>query len=137
MVDESNSVTTGVKFKFKLSKETNKNLNDYFDEYGKAINYAVKIIDKELDPSKLVFAGKIKKDAENKIIKDSLGNKVYDYPNEKCSCGKEIRYYDNGKPLCNNCYKEKYTENGLRKRMYSAKGRKAEHGINILNSTNK
>jgi len=128
-------VTTGVKFKLKLDKEANKNLNDYFDEYGKAINFAVKVIDKEL--SKIRFAGKIKKDEKGEIIKDEKGKKIYEYPKESCSCGKEIRYYENEKPICENCFKLKFTENGLRKRMYSAKGRKAEQNINIKNATNK
>lgn len=134
-MDEKSSVTTGIKFKLNLDKEIANGLNNYFDEYGKAINFAVRIVDREL--SKIKFAGKIKKNSNDEIIKDENGKKMYEYPDESCSCGKQIRYWENEKPLCEDCFKLKFTENGLRKRMYSAKGRKAEQDINIKNSTNK
>ena len=134
MVEET-KVTTSVKFKLKLDKETSEKLNNYFDEYGKAINFAVRIVDKEL--SKVRFAGKIKKDSNGEITKDEKGKNVYEYPDESCSCGKQIKYWENEKPICEECFKLKFTENGLRKRMYSAKGRKAEQDFNVKNSTNK
>ncbi len=133
MVEEK--VTTGIKFKFKLDKETKKNLGLYFDEYNKAINFAVRVIDREL--SKLLFAGKIRKNENGEVVKDEKGDKIWDYPDESCFCGNKIKYYEGNKPICENCFKNKFTENGLRKRMYSAKGRKAEHEINIKNSTSK
>ena len=134
---EQDILTTGIKFKLKLDKELLNKLDDYFEEYGKAINFSANIIDKEL--AKFRFAGKIKKDNKGEIIKDENGKKIYEYPPEFCSCGNQIKYYEhqNNKPLCENCFKSKFTESGLRKRMYSAKGRKAEHNINIKNATNK
>nr|QBM01369.1 CRISPR-associated protein Cas14b.2 [uncultured archaeon] len=129
------SIITGVKFKLRIDKETTKKLNEYFDEYGKAINFAVKIIQKELADDR--FAGKAKLDQNKNPILDENGKKIYEFPDEFCSCGKQVNKYVNNKPFCQECYKIRFTENGIRKRMYSAKGRKAEHKINILNSTNK
>ncbi len=131
---DSENVTTGVKFKLKLDKETRQRLNDYFDEYGKAISFAVKVIQRELADDK--FAGKIKLDENKKPILDKNEKKIYEFPNEFCSCGKIVSRYVNSKAFCQECYKNNFAENGLRKRMYSAKGRKAEHDINIKNATN-
>lgn len=132
---EENSIVTGIKFKLKLDKDTTNKLNNYFDEYAKAINFAVKVIRKEITEDR--FAGKIKLDENKKPILSKDGKKVYDFPEDLCSCGKGVVRYVNNKPFCQDCYKNKFTENGLRKRMYSAKGRKAEEDINIKNSTNK
>ena len=134
-MEEEKSVVLGVKFKLKLDKETIKKLNEYFDEYGKAINFAVNLIQKELADDR--FAGKIKLDENKKPLLDENGKKIYEFPNEYCSCGKQINRYVNNKPFCQECYKNKFTENGLRKRMYAAKGRKAVHNFNIKNATNK
>jgi len=128
-------VTTGIKFKLDVDKETRKKLDDYFDEYGKAINFAVKIIQKNLKEDR--FAGKIALGEDKKPLLDKDGKKIYNYPNESCSCGNQVRRYVNAKPFCVDCYKLKFTENGIRKRMYSARGRKADSDINIKNSTNK
>lgn len=130
-----NLVITGVKFKLKLDGETKDRLNNYFDEYGKAINFATGVIQKQLSDDR--FAGKPRFDENQKQVLDESGKKVWDYPNEFCSCGKQVIRYVNGKPLCQECYKDNFSENGIRKRMYSAKGRKAEPDLNIKNSTNK
>nr|QBM01237.1 CRISPR-associated protein Cas14b.1 [uncultured archaeon] len=134
-LSEQENITTGVKFKLKLDKETSEGLNDYFDEYGKAINFAIKVIQKELAEDR--FAGKVRLDENKKPLLNEDGKKIWDFPNEFCSCGKQVNRYVNGKSLCQECYKNKFTEYGIRKRMYSAKGRKAEQDINIKNSTNK
>ena len=134
-VSDKNVVTTGVKFKLKLDKDTTKKINEYFDEYGKAINFAVGIIQRNLADDK--FAGKILLDKNKKPILDKNGKKIYEFPNEKCSCGNQINHYVNGKPFCAECYKLNFTENGIRKRMYSARGRKADPSINIKNATNR
>ncbi len=128
-------VTTGIKFKLKLNSETREKLNNYFNEYGKAINFAVRIIQKQLADDR--FAGKAKLDENKKQLLDEDGKKIWDFPSESCSCGKQVVRYVNGKPFCQECYRNKFSENGIRKRMYSAKGRKAEYDINIKNSTNR
>jgi IS605 OrfB family transposase len=129
------SITTGMKFKLKLDKETKTKLDNYFDEYGKAIRFATNVIQKELADDK--FAGKARLDENKKPLLDENGKKTWDFPEEFCSCGNNVHRYVNRKPFCQECYKNKFTENGIRKRMYSAKGRKAEHQINIKNTTSK
>jgi len=132
---EQTSITTGIKFKLKLDKETKEKLNNYFDEYGKAINFAVRIIQMQLNDDRL--AGKYKRDEKGKPILGEDGKKILEIPNDFCSCGNQVNHYVNGVSFCQECYKKRFSENGIRKRMYSAKGRKAEQDINIKNSTNK
>ena len=116
---EKNLVTTGIKFKLKLDKETERKLDKYFDEYGKAISFATNIIQKELADDR--FAGKPRLDENKKPILDKNRKKIWDFPDELCSCGNQVNRYVNKKPFCKECYKNKFTENGIRKRMYSAK----------------
>lgn len=132
---EKDLITTGIKFKLKLGKGAKEKLNNYFDEYGKAVSFATNIIQNELADDKL--AGRYKRDGTGKLILDSEGKKILEFPEDFCSCGNQVNHYVNGKPFCRECYKNKFTEGGIRKRMYSAKGRKAEQDVNIKNATSK
>jgi IS605 OrfB family transposase len=125
----------GIKFKLQVEPEVSEKLNDYFEEYGTAVNYTLQVIQKELENDR--FAGKIKLDLNNKPILDENKKKIWVFPNENCSCGEQVRRYVNNKPFCQKCYNMRFTEYGIRKRMCSVKNRKAEPAINIKNATNK
>ncbi|MCX8159140.1 MAG: zinc ribbon domain-containing protein [Candidatus Pacearchaeota archaeon] len=117
-----------VKFKiYPKNTEEEQKLNNYFDEYAKAVNFAVNVINKL--KSRFIFQGK----------KDKKTNK-WVYPIGECNfCKneKEIMYISkNNEKLCDSCYKKEFSENSMRKRMYPTRGRKVYSSYNIKNSTN-
>lgn len=127
---KSHALILGVKFKLYPSKEEAEKLKNYFYEYAKAVTFAARIIDKLRNPFK--FAGKRNKDENTK--------KKWIFDKGICEfCGKEsdIAYINkNRKKICNSCYLDEFGENGMRKKLYSAKGREVNPSYNILNSTN-
>ena len=125
---KEHSLILGIKFKlFIENKLDKKKLNEYFDNYSKAVTFAARIFDKIRSPYK--FIG----------LKDK-NTKKWTFPKAKCVfCleEKEVAYAnekDNSK-ICNECYLKEFGENGIRKKIYSTRGRKVEPKYNIFNST--
>lgn len=128
----SSSITLGIKLKLLLDKEQKEKLKRYFEEYGKAVNFALKVISKSLAND--VFAGKPKRDENGKVIKNENNKTVYEFPEDFCSCGGRVFHYVNNKPFCQKCYKENFSENGFRKKMVPTNFRKVNSSLNIKNS---
>jgi len=120
----------GIKFKIYPKKEDISKLNDYFDEYAKAVTFTAKIVDKLKAP--FLFAGKRDKDTSKK---------KWVFPVDKCSFCKEkteINYRTKqGKNICNSCYLTEFGEQGLLEKIYATKGRKVSSSFNLFNSTKK
>ncbi|MEM2713678.1 MAG: transposase [Candidatus Aenigmatarchaeota archaeon] len=120
------SLILGVKFKIYPEKQDIEKLNQYFTEYGKAVTFAAKIIDKLM--SKFKFQGEKDKE-KNKFI----------FPIDKCDfCNKEKEiYYQNnqGEKICRSCYSKEFNANSIRKKIYATKGRKVNPSFNIKNVT--
>lgn len=117
----------GIKFKLYINdSEIIKNLNNYFDEYAKAVIFAANVINKLRSP--FAFVGKKE---NNKWI----------FPKDKCDfCKKEtdIAYISKrSKKICNSCYQKEFGENGIRKKLYATRGRKVNPNYNIFNATKK
>lgn len=121
------SLTLGYKFKLHLKNKEDKNrLNNYFDEYAKAVIFAINAINKL--KSNFNFIGKKE---TNKWV----------FPKDKCSfCNKDtnIAYISKkGKKICNPCYQKEFGESGIRKKLYATRGRKVNPSYNIFNATKK
>lgn len=127
---KEHSLILGIKFKIYPEKKDIEKLNNYFDEYAKAVNFAAKIIDKLKE--QFFFIGQKNKEQTGK---------KWIFPIEKCDfCGeeKEIVYQSKrGKKICKNCYMKEFSEGEIRKKIYSTKGRKVNPSYNIKNATNK
>ncbi|MEM2955068.1 MAG: transposase [Candidatus Nanoarchaeia archaeon] len=124
-------LVTAVKFKLNPTKEELIEFDNYFTEYSKAVNFAIKKIYQITKDIK--FLGKKK---EGIWI---FPNDVCDYCNSK----KEIRYQDkkNKKNICNDCYKNNFDVNALRKKMVPVirgkRKEKLDSKLNIKNATNR
>ena len=125
--------TTAVKFKLYLNAPQEAELEEYFYEYSKAVNFAAKKIYNLRKPFK--FAGK-----------RDTGNKKWIYDNKICAwCkqNKEIYYFnlENGDGICKKCYDDKLSDNALRKRFVPLKNitrrKRIEPRINIHNASTK
>ncbi|MEW6063026.1 MAG: transposase [Nanoarchaeota archaeon] len=125
---KEHALILGIKFKIYPEKQDLEKLNNYFDEYAKAVTFAARVIDKLKSP--FLFAGKRNKEEKGK---------KWIFPIDDCNlCNKkkEIAYQNSkGKKICNSCYLLEFGENGIRKRIYATRGRKVDSNFNILNAT--
>ncbi|MEM4318255.1 MAG: transposase [Candidatus Pacearchaeota archaeon] len=123
---KEHALILGVKFKIYPERQDIEKLNQYFNEYGKAVTFAARIIDKLM--SKFKFRGEKDKE-KNKFI----------FPLDKCRfCNeeKEIYYQNNrGEKICSSCYLKEFNVNSIRKKIYATKGRKVNPAFNIKNAT--
>jgi len=127
---KEHTLILGIKFKIYPEKKDLEKINEYFDEYAKAVNFAARLIDKL--KGQFLFMGKRNKEDEER---------KYIFPIARCDfCGeeKEISYQNKrGKKICFSCYQNEFGENGIRKKLYATKGRKVNASYNIKNATNK
>ena len=125
---KEHALILGIKFKIYPKRDDLKKLNDYFDEYAKAVIFAARVVDRLKNP--FLFIGK--KNNEN-------SKKKWIFPFDKCDFCEEkteiTHRTKQGKHICNSCYLLEFGENGVRKKIYSAKGRKVEPELNIFNAT--
>lgn len=126
---DAHTITTGVKFKLILNNEQKNKLNEYFNEYAKAVTFCAKVIYRQR--KYLKYMGKKE-------------NNKWEYPIAVCNyCGnnKEIYKQDqaNAKKICKDCYNNEFGDNAIRKKMIPVRGKKerVEAKNNIHNATKK
>lgn len=161
---KEHSLITGVKFKIYPKKEELSRLNDYFDDYAKAITFAARIIDGLKSPFKYCGLSMewIKdlrekhsdEEVKRKVIKygysleqlehalEAISNKKkekYSYIKDKCNfCDleTEISYVKpDGVKICNQCYFREFSEQVLLEKIYATKGRRVNPSFNLFNVT--
>lgn len=162
---KEHALITGVKFKIYPKKEELSKLNDYFDNYSKAITFAARVIDGLKSPFKfcglsIEWAKDLREKHSDKdevkriVIKcgytpeqleyalEAISNKKkekYSYIKDKCNfCDleTEISYLKpDGIKICNKCYLNEFSEQRLLEKIYAARGRKVNPSFNLYNVT--
>jgi len=127
------NITTSIKFKLYFDSEKDKReMDEFFDEYAKAVTFAARVISKLRKPFRPL--GKY----VDKTWVSETG------VCSKCKGGKELYRINtfNGEKLCKDCYYSDYSDTALRKRIVPAirgkrKGEKIDGKFNLRNVTTK